>query len=283
MAERVRITVHPSLSHPDILTVPDAMRQVLDIFELLSAGEGRRIVWALVSASTNTPLTVEGEAKSLDSNVDIVAVGSAQKAAFYRNISIIREGGIPNEWIFDPEYFRTVKRIMVRSTNGIGETNIVLSDESSPIAITPDFAIASLQTLQETVPVYELLDEDRARDERGAIEGRLLLVGHDYNQPAIKIEERKSRQEVWCRISDEERQRITQDASFDDVWDHRRVIVRGIIRYNVNGNIIRVYANSIERVVPRHIPVERLRDPDFTGGLTIREYLDRFREGDFGI
>ena len=35
--ERIKITVRPSGSHPDVLTIEDAMRQVLDIFEMLEA------------------------------------------------------------------------------------------------------------------------------------------------------------------------------------------------------------------------------------------------------
>jgi len=171
---------------------------------------------------------------------------------------------------------------MIRNTNGVGETDIDLSDEGPLVSITPDFANLGLQLVRRSAQSYDLLDEDRARDERGALEGRLLIVGHDYGQPAIKIQERKSQQEVWCRISEEQRQRITEETDFNDVWDHRRVIVRGLIRYSASGAIVRCYANSVERIDSRQVAVEKLRDPNFTGGMTVREYLERLREGELG-
>ena len=56
MVETVRITVRPSAAHADVLTVHDAMRQVLDIFELLSGADGsEQVTWALVDATMNSP------------------------------------------------------------------------------------------------------------------------------------------------------------------------------------------------------------------------------------
>ena len=63
---QVTVIVRPSAAHPDVLSVQDAMRQVLDFFDLLTPEEtdGGGLVWNLTLASTNSPLTVVGEAVS---------------------------------------------------------------------------------------------------------------------------------------------------------------------------------------------------------------------------
>ena len=60
-AERASITVQASSAHPDILSVQDAMQQVLDFFELLTPEDARetKFVWKLNIASTNSPFTVQ--------------------------------------------------------------------------------------------------------------------------------------------------------------------------------------------------------------------------------
>jgi hypothetical protein len=279
--ERIRVTVRPSATHPDVLTVQDAMRQVLDIFELLVTGDSEKLVWALVDATMNSPLTVEGQAVSLNAGVDVAPIARAQKARFTRSIRTLRRGSLPREWA-QTDRLRAARRLMQRAAMGVGDTDIVLSEGAPPLIITPRDAGASLQILNRASETYELLDEDRSRDEYGAIEGVLLLAGFEYNQPAIKIEERTTRREVWCRVSEEERERIGQSTDFRDVWEHRRVVVRGLIRYDKSGEIIRVYAKNITRVDARRVAVERLRDPHFTGGLSVRQYIDQFREGELG-
>ena len=149
--------------------------------------------------------------------------------------------------------------------------------------MTPADADVGLRVLNRSTEAYELLDEDRAREEYGAVEGTLLLAGFEYNQPAIQIEERTSRREIWCRVSKEEQERIAQATDFRDVWDHRRVSVRGRIVYGKSGEIVRIYATSVVRVQSRVVPIEEFRDPEFTGGLSVRQYLDLFREGELGV
>ncbi len=60
------------------------------------------------------------------------------------------------------------------------------------------------------------------------------------------------------------------------------MIVRGRIRYNNSGAILFAIANDISRIEPRAVPLNAIRDPNFTGGLSVSDYLDRFRDGAFG-
>jgi hypothetical protein len=281
VSERIKITVKPSGAHPNVLAIQDAMQQVLDFFVLVGTdrSDGDAVVWNLVAASTNSPFTAEAEAVSLVPDVNVDVVARRQKTALARHLRALANGDVPADWQ-SPERARIAKRILERNRNGVGETDIHL--DQAPIVITPKIAERAIGALAKIADSEGLLEGDRSRDEIGSVEGRLIGVGTDYNQPAIRIEERKSGAEVWCRVPLDVRDRIANEANFVDVWEHRRVLIRGLIRYEKDGSIGRVYAQSVERLTPRQMTIHDIRDPDFTGGLSTADYLNKLREGELG-
>ena len=104
MPERIKITVRPSGSHPDVLTIEDAMSHVLDIFEMLKSTPG--VEWKLVYASTNSPLQIEAEAISFEPSVDVTVVARAQKQNLAKNLREIARGEPPSS----PEFRTNVAR-----------------------------------------------------------------------------------------------------------------------------------------------------------------------------
>ena len=154
-----------------------------------------------------------------------------------------------------------------------------MHDEAEPIKVTPTIAKQAIAVL-EAKPA-ELFDAPTAREEIGSLEGTLQDVGTHYNFPAVKIDNRQSG-EVWCRLTEELQAEFQDKATYVDVWHHRRVIVRGRIKYNEEGGITYVIAHDIRRIETRDISLEQIKDKSFTGGLSIVEYLDRFRDGTFG-
>ena len=91
-------------------------------------------------------------------------------------------------------------------------------------------AIAALA--EEENEFNSLLPKKRERQEIGSIEGVLLEVGTEYNQPAILVQERKTGKSIWCRVDAELKHAISEEARFEDVWDRRRVVVKGRIFYD---------------------------------------------------
>lgn len=273
MPERITITIRPSGSHPDVLTIDDAMRQVLDIFQLIESLPG--LEWKLVRATTNTPLQVQGEAVSFEPSVDVTVVARAQKQKLARNLREIARGEMP----VDPDFnIAVAKRFLSRNLNGVGSTEIDL-EIGEPIAVTPSVAQIAIDSLNKKEG--GLFDAPVAREEVGSVEGLLSDVGTHYNIPAVKITDHHGR-DIWCRLSQELQEEFQNKATYKDVWQHRRVIVRGRIRYGKDGETLYVLANDIRRIDSRDIPLEAIRDPSFTGGLPIGEYLDRFRDGTLG-
>jgi len=282
--ECVTIIVRPSAAHPELLTIHDAMRQVSDFFEILTPDEqsGGGLVWKLSIASTNSPLTVVGQAASFDPAIDVTMIARLQKQAAAEQLRSLAAGRRPISAISkrcQPIY----RRIMQRNINGIGQTDAIFDGLESAIFITPDSAASAIDALTREESAFDaLLLTDRGREEIGSIEGHLLEVGTNYNKPAILVRERTSGAEVWCLVDAGLKEKISQESRFEDVWDHKRVIVRGRISFNKQGAIVRVLATSVTGVSPRQMTLNDIKDPNFTDGLSAVEYLERLREGELG-
>ena len=231
------------------------------------------VEWKLISASTNSPLQVEAEAISFEPSVDVTVVARAQKQHFAKNLREIARGELPS----DPAFKTNVaRRFLSRNLNGVGTTDIDLDVGGEPILVTPRVAEVALKTLEKRHDA--LFDIVSTRDEIGSVEGTLSDVGTYYNLPAVKIIGTRNKQEVWCRLSGPLQEEFQDKATYKDVWQHRRVIVSGRIKYDKGGDILYVVANDIRRIDFRDVSLEAIKDPAFTGGLPIGEYLDRFKD-----
>jgi hypothetical protein len=280
VAEKVTVTVRASGAHPDVLTVQDAMRQVLDIFELLSSGHGGKqgVEWKLAKATTNTPFFLEGEAVSLLPAIDISVIARVQKHSVAGGLREIASGVVPNDW--EPKRLALAKSIYRRNLNGVGSTTIDF-DIGDPIQVTPAFAELAVQTLEKKIG-SDLYSLPVAREEIGSVEGVFAQLGPYRNNPALAIIEGKTRKTIWCLLSDRLQADLSDKARYEDFWKHSRVIVSGRIRYDKNGSITLVDANDVRRIEPRLVTLSRLKNSNFTSGLTTSEYLDRFRDGALG-
>lgn len=268
MAERMTIVVTPV--GQESLTVEDAMRQVLDAFDLLSrTNTDQKIEWRLVEAKTSSPpFTVTAE------SVDPRA--AQQKAEFVEAVKEVNEGRLPRTWD-DPQAYPIYESMLLRVARG-ARLEVKPSAEEPAIAIREDAAryVAGLvASLPEVV--------SRTKDQIGSIEGYLHSVSVYRNRPAFVVRERKTNHDVTCVVSDEELAReIAQTRNFEDVWKHRRVIVRGLVRYNVHGGVLQVVATSITPVDSRYVSEEEIRDESFTDGLQSSDYVNKWRDGDLG-
>lgn len=149
--------------------------------------------------------------------------------------------------------------------------------------IQPQQAERSLAAINgEDDAEYDYLFSTFSRKEFGSIEGRIIDLSTDYDEPSIKLREHRSGREIQCRISDDARDEIENSLTAGDVWTHRRARVRGIINYDPNGKIVRVYDGRIAFIETKDRKTSDIRDPDFTGGLPAYEYIDKLRENELG-
>lgn len=274
MPERITIDVVASGEHPDVLTIQDAMQQVLDFFNMLQDPPG--VEWKLEKATTNTPLHVEAVAVSFAPSVDVSVVARQVKEHLARNLDALTSGKPPIDADFP---IAAARRFLNRSLNGVGKTYIDL-ELGKPFTITPTIARVAVRAIERKVS--NIFDIPRAKSEIGSVEGTLKEVGTYYNHPAVMITTAVGGVDVWCRL-EEDLQVIFQDkTTYADIWKHRRVMVRGQLNYADDGRLNVVDATDIRRLEPREVSLSELRDPRFTGGLSVTEYLDQFRDGLIG-
>jgi hypothetical protein len=281
---KATITVEASAERPDILDIRDAMHQVLDFFDLLTSEEDQNtLAWNITLASTNSPFTAEAEAVSIQPGVDVRAVATARINEASEFMTALIHGRAPRRPI-DQRRQNAAKRFWRRNTAGIGRTTIRFDLPTvEPITVTPTFAIVALEaSAKQEILRLNYLPENRQRVEFGSVEGTLENVGSDYSLPAIFIVERKSGRKIACRVEQSVFDAIAGKANYRDVWEHRRVSVRGRIAFDAEGQISRVYANTIRLLSPRTLTLRDIEDPEFTEETSTAEYLERLREGELG-
>lgn len=274
MAERIIIKIIPPSGESGELSVQDAMRQVLDAFHLLTA-EDKSVVWRLITASTNSPLTVVAEA-------DESPLAAEQKRSFAASLAELQAGRFPQAWK-RPELAATASALLLRSSEFIARTEFTLDETSAPLVISPEM-VAPFRGLP-ILPINEsepLSIPPHTKRQIGSIQGLLIEVTTYRSRPAIRLRERKTGREITCVLSPDLAGQFSHDSSAQDVWDNRRFTVRGWIFYQSSGQILRLEATEVGPDQPIERPLRDIRDPEFTGGLSAAEYLERFRSGELG-
>ena len=276
----LRITVEPSAKYPDVLDVRDAMQQVMDFFDLLRGDSN--VVWNLTFASANSPFTAEGAPVDLRTNAAAYGLVAPYVERIERGIARI-EAGEPFDDDFPDDKLDIAVRMLKRNLNGIGSTAIDFGGDKPQVKIEPATAERSLNVIQGSGDVlYDYLFATFARKEVGSIEGRILDLGTDYDEPALRIKEHRTNREIWCRVDEAAREDIERMLTAGDVWQHRRVRVRGVLNYDPAGKIVRVFEGRIAYIQPKDVAIDDLHDPEFAEGMAPYEYLDKLRENDFG-
>ena len=273
----MRIVIRPSGSHPDILTIRDAVDQVRDIFELAESDDPS-VTWRLVSATTNTPLTIAAELVAMEPDISaamLAASASERTKELKEGFDALKRGKVIAAWS-QGRKATALKRVLNRSLNGIGRTDVQVNDEPERETLTPRIAEIALHALNAPP------DIDRSRAEIGSVEGDYLYLGDHYAHPAIKLRERKTGAEIWCWVSEGDLERFSERVKAADVWRHKRVRARGKILYDRNGGILHVEAQDVQLTEVPRVGLDEVRDPNFTGGLSVSEYLNRLREGNLG-
>lgn len=276
MAQQITISIQSSDTHPDILTVQDAMEQILDFFSLIQS-EGE-VVWRLVTMSMNSPLQATAEATAFVPGVDYESIARSQKSTFSSRYASLISGNVPMEWA-EGQQSHAIKRFLKRNTNGIGKIVLDFHGDFNVIQIVPAVAESSLKAIEKVTvkPILTVEDKDCSHAEFGSVDAALVEVGTHYNQPAILVRERITQNDIWCIVPQELHTSLSAHTKLSDVWMRRRITVRGKIKYDRNNIISRIEAADIELHDERLVSLESVMDEDFSHGLTTAEYLNLLR------
>jgi hypothetical protein len=282
VTQKLVVSVDGVSGDPDRMTVQEAFSHVLDLFQLVAQsdpGAEGVVQWRLLSVTMNSPLTVVAEAIPAYPGAVIEEAAKRQKASFSRNYRELTSGRMPAMWSTTKGARETATRVLTRNRTGIGKTvvNAAVEPDEAPITLTKEDADRAVVEVAINAP-----QPQRTKEQVGSIEGRLLLIHHYRGQPAIQIEERRTKETVWAIVPEEFQHQISESTSVEDVWKGRRVVVRGRIIYGTDGLIARVVATNIRLVETKQVDEHELVDKAYTGGLPVADYLDRLREGNLG-
>jgi len=120
---QVSITVRSSLGENGPLAVQEALRQVLDYFDLLSLAHGpdgrQSIRWNLVAVTTASPLTAVGGAVASEPGIPVAATSRLARERVGTGLASIAERGLVPEWM-DGEAQEKARGLLLRNLGGIG-------------------------------------------------------------------------------------------------------------------------------------------------------------------
>ena len=285
MAESIKIVVEPREEHGGFLTVQDALHQVLDFVDILvsatSADMRPKIIWQLVSASTNSPFTAVAEAVSSDPeqpNID-QEVRQAKSRAEKALRDILETGASP-EWAL-PDTVHKLTDFISRNTNGVARTSIQLRPDSPPLTISERQARNALLEIAKITPdikgnLPHLSSVVLPARELGTVEGMVTSTSTYYNQPAIVLKDRVSGKPVTCIIPMDRSDEIGGKHLWNEVWNEQRYTVSGEIKRKQDGSMSTVMVDEIARVEVSKINIDLISDHNFTGGQSPSEYLKEF-------
>lgn len=282
MGKVIRFRISGRGGDTDAPTAEDLLGQIQDHLDILRevetaiAEDGQSaIVWRVVNASKNTPLTFELEAYArqyavnIDNRALVVAKRTAEGLA-----ELQKRPGRPLG--FTDRALTRAERIFERVTNGLDLSEVDFGDGLPDIVITPPVAHLAIKNVR-----LALAPTDRPYKEFGGVEGIFQSVGRDgFGRKLLYIRHRVSGEEVKCILEGEALKKIEQ-ISVAEVYRGRRVVVVGTVRYRGLGKISQIDAVDAQFVRGRdELPsVDDILDESFTGGLSTEEYLERLRDG----
>src|SRR6185312_16315729 len=150
--ERIVITILPPHPADGLLSVTDAMQQVLDTIALFSraqqamASPAKAFDWRLERASTNSPLTITALAVPVHPDDDIIEHARQIKDVVSSGLVNLMDSGEPAWWM-QPDVLEKARSLFERNLNGIARTEISLSDENV-INIDRHRAAAGVRAIQ---------------------------------------------------------------------------------------------------------------------------------------
>lgn len=275
MTQTVSFTIHPSPLDGELLTVSDAMRQVLDLVEALEKIEGgeRKIVWRLSEAHTNSPpFTVTAMATAAQPSMAIGTEAARVTRLFASAMDELLLGKSP-QWL-DAEVTAPLKRIMKRNLNGISQTDILVGNDEKR-NLLPTNAKTALAALERASLEATAAAPDYRRTEYGTIESEVTKISRWNDKPALIVIERLSEKEVTCVLSNELAEKLGPERRWVEVWDGRRLLVGGILHYDSDGTLKKIDAEYVEELPWADVNLDDLREVDILEGRTVSQHLEK--------
>ena len=235
------------------------------------------MTWRLVAVSMGSPLSATAQAFSDVPGILAETVARREKGQLLQFFHGVTEEGRVPEWIDDAMRAKA-RSFFDRNLNGVGRTDIKFDENMPSIVIIERSARAAISAFEHADRVD--VEADLSRSEIGSVEGNIISLDTYHGRPAIRLEERPHGWQFPCVLSNSLAEQVGHQHDWAEVWRGRRVQVSGQILFRAEGHIGRVYATDIKPVDHRLLTYADIVDPNFTNGLSPREYLSRLWEDD---
>jgi hypothetical protein len=281
--ERIVITIHPPDADGRLLTVADAMQQVLDAVRLFTRAQAAlanpedAFDWLLEKATTNSPpFSVTALAVPVQQGRDVSKYVQEIEHAVSTGITKLVNDGDPPWWM--AEILDSTRSLFQRNLNGIYRTQISLAANET-INIDRQSAASGLRAI-EAFDALNVGKEITPRTAWGEIQGVMTAVGRYRGKPAVAI---RSEQYgfIWCPLPSALVDKFGGEHRLGEVWRGQVIGVTGKLIYSEGGRLSRIEAHDIREIASTApVDLDALLDPDFTSGLDPVEYLRRLNEGE---
>lgn len=253
----------------------DALNQRLDslalVTDAIDEDVRKDLDWRLVGMTMNSPLvaSVEPYCKNPD-RPDIMPAGRRATDRADEILRVLVETHHLPSGMTHAEK-ETVKRRFKRNTNGVLRTDYYWLGCKDPVSVN---ATVAKKVLEEMSGIEGEGSIAFQGTELGSIEGDVVEAITHYGKPAVRIRHRASEQEITCVIPSDREDEIGKKHSWNEVWEGQRYIVTGEIKRKANGDIAQLLVDDIHSVEVDEVELDRIADPDFTGGKSPVEYFD---------
>ena len=266
-----------------VLDVVQALGLVRDFFGILK-GDDKNILLDIHVVARDNPLTVECVPYNEETQ-EIDYDGVEQNASdFVRVCNAVLSENPHSPRDVSQATKKKMKRLLQCASRNNFQTRCNLGPVRHSVVIDPGPAYRAARILQyPTIERYPYLHMGKDKGhELGGIDGEIVEINRRGEVPALLIADRAWRKNVWCILSDSETQKWGEKLTLADVWDGTRVSIHGELVYNRIGlqlNGVKDGFLHIVEVPDYEIDIDDLYDPDFTGGLSTKEFLRRRWEG----
>lgn len=220
----------------------DSVRQLLALIEALPTQRGE-LDWRLISVSLNSPLRAELQAFTHSGDL----VPEAHAASIADDAFSVLDATNDN----DPA--KTTRGLLADQRKLLRSLVQPMKDRTGAFQVIIPGRTERVVRSERAQAVLVALAEPRKRRpaELGSVEGQILSATTYYGNPAIRVRQFLSDQEILCVFSKSMAEEIGGAHTFAEVWAGHRVTVQGKIVFDAAGDPEIVQATGMRTLAKR--------------------------------
>jgi hypothetical protein len=245
-----------------VAIMSDTIKILHDLERAIASRQKAAIEWVIQDLSSNSPITADIATRVVDTEL-LERVPDQVVDTYVSGLRTLSEEAHVPAW-FSEGSLRKVQTV----ANKVGKGGV---EAIKAFSLNGQVGEAAPVTRETAVNVASVLRP--VSKAIGSIKGRLEVISlHKANR--VTVYDLRTHRGIRCSFPDTQLDEVKSALG-------RVVTARGVIYRNASGDPVKVETKRFE-IAPESLPtVDDLvgSDPDFTGGLTTEEYMERLRDG----